>query len=171
MALTIETGLGVIGATSYVTLVEARAFATSRGITLPAADADLEVLLTKSMDYLEGLRYRFKGSRTFGLDGTGPYLQWPRTGVNIDGVDIATTTIPKELKSVQCQLAIEFMTLDVMATQSGQVVRRERVDVIETEYAVGTRSTTERIPRPFMPRVDALLRPLVNNVGLTVSRA
>jgi hypothetical protein len=171
VALTIEDGTGILSATSYVTLAEARTFASARGASLPVTDPDLEVLLIKSMDFIEAYRDSFKGSKTYGTDGAGPYLQWPRTYVVIDGVELSTTAIPEELKKLQCQLAIELMTNDPMGTQSGQVIKRERVDVMETEYAVNTRGSTDRIPRPYMPKVEALLRPLVRTTGLTVSRA
>jgi hypothetical protein len=170
MALTIETGLGVVGATSYVTAVEARAYAVARASTLPANDVDTEALLIKSMDYIESFRDKFKGAKTYGTDGTGPYLQWPRTDVWIDGVEVATTAIPPELKALQCQLAIEYQTVDPMGTTSGQVIKREKMDVLETEYATNPRGPTERTPRPYMPKVDALLKPLVRTFGLTVTR-
>lgn len=164
MALVIEDGTGVAGATSYVTLIEARAYATARGLIFPAVDSDLEALLVKAMDYLETLRAEFKGTKVFGFG----YRQWPREGVVIDGLELAATAIPEELKNGQIQLAVEFQTVDPMATTFGQVVKREKVDVIETEYAVNYKEG----PAPTrMPRVQAILAPLLKATFLEVVRA
>ena len=50
MALVIEDGSRVAGANSYVTLAEARAFASARGVTLSAVDATLEPFVIKAFD-------------------------------------------------------------------------------------------------------------------------
>jgi hypothetical protein len=161
MALVIEDGSGVAGATSYVTLTEARAYAAARGLTLPSGDPALEQLLTKGTDYLEGLRGRFKGNKA---NGSG-YLQWPRTnadgtGIDVDGYTVDPTTIPSELKLAQCQLAVELQTQDPTPTTSGPAVRQETIGPITTVYAVGDNAGN---PLPVMPKVEALLAPLFSS--------
>lgn len=163
MALTVEDGTGVDGANSYVTLVEVRAYASARGLTIPAVDADLEKLVVKSTDYLEAQRRRYVGLR---VNGQG-YLQWPRmqddgSGVVIDGCELTTTEVPSELKLAQCQLVAELVDVDPLGTVSGAAIRREKIDVLETEYAV---SDGNRAPAPFMPKVEALLAPLFKASG------
>jgi len=59
--LTVEDGSIVTGANSYVSLAAARSYAAARGATVPAADADLEVMIIKAMDYLESHRDQFLG--------------------------------------------------------------------------------------------------------------
>lgn len=164
MALTVETGSGVTGADSYVTLAEARAYALSRGVTLPAADADLEVLCRKGTDYLETFRSRFIGAK---VNGQG-YLQWPRkqsdgTGVVIDGTQLDTVTIPVELKRAQMQAVCEMVsTPDLLPTATGPAVQSETLDVISTTYAVAPGSLTMA---PKLRKVDAILEPLLVRSG------
>ena len=59
MALTIEDGSGVAGANSYIDVAAARTYAAARGLTLPAADGDVEALLG---DFQERL-VDFRGDR------------------------------------------------------------------------------------------------------------
>lgn len=162
MALTVETGAGIVGANSYVSVAEARTYATDRGLNLPAADADIEKLLIKSTDYVESFRERFRGTKA---NGPG-YLQWPRLNVVIDGFEIGITTIPKQLKDAQCQLAFELQTVDPTPTTSGQVIKREKVDVIETEYAVNYKQGASP---PSLPKVLYLLEPLLKWSGVLQS--
>lgn len=164
MALEIETGAGVEGANSYVSLEEVRAYATARGLTVPVDDAALEALVIKAKDYLETKRSEFKGNKMYGPG----YLQWPRSSVRIDGFEIADDAIPAELKDAQCQCAIDLQTMDPLAPKTGVVVKREKVDVIETEYAVSAGQTN---PTPVLTKVDALLQPLLRWSGLRVDRA
>ena len=104
MTLIIEDGSIIANANSYVTLDEARTYATARGVTLPIADSDLEILLICAMDYLEAKRNDFQGAKSF---PTTQELQWPRYGVKIDCVDFDSNSIPKELKNGQIAIAIE----------------------------------------------------------------
>lgn len=153
MALIIEDGSIVAGANSYITVVEARTYADARGITLPADDAEVEVLLVSSMDYLEAQRNKYQGSKI----ESGQSLQWPRYPVYIDGFLIGSNTIPNELKNAQSQLSMEvFAGVDVLPTTSGSFVTKEKVGPIETEYSesVGTGSA------PNMSAVNSLLKPL-----------
>lgn len=157
MALTIETGAGVPGADSYVTLSEARAFASSRGVTLPTVDGELEVLLRKATDYLESLTGSYKGSRT---NASQP-LQWPRTGVYLyaeDTAALAGNVIPDALKKAQSQLAIEAKTADLAPTSTGRAVRLKTIGPITTEYEPGQSATGT----PTFPKVDTFLGPLRN---------
>lgn len=160
MALTVEDGTGVEGADSFVTIAELKTYAGSRGITLPTADADIEKLLVKAKDYLESeVQGKYKGYRTFPKLTT---LKWPRTGVEIDGYYLPSTEIPLQLKQAQMQLAIELQTVDPTPTLSGNQIKREKVDVLETEYAIDYKSGQKP---PVLTKVSFLLRPLLRNVG------
>lgn len=158
MALTIEDGTGVEGATSYVAVSDARAYATARGLTLPSAEAEVEVLLVRATDYLESQRRRYKGSRAHGAG----CLQWPRvnedgTGIEVDGTVLDPAAIPEELKKAQCQLAVELQTVDPAQTTSGPAVRQKTVGPLTTVYAVGDNAGQAQ---PSLPKVEALLAPL-----------
>lgn len=164
MALVIENGSLVAGATSYVTVEAARAFAEARAATLPVDDGELESLLIQAADFLESYRDKFKGSK---VDPSLQDLQWPRAGVNIDGYDFPEDEIPKQLIYAQCQLAIEANLTDLMPTGDGRDVIREKVDILETEYAPGSGG----VAQPYFPKVDAFLAPLLKKTGgLSVGR-
>lgn len=171
MALVIENGSLVAGANSYVSVAEARAYAAARASTFPADDVDgniaAEAALIVAMDYLESFRDQFKGRK---VDPATQALQWPRTGVQIDGWDVPADHIPNELKAAQMQLAVEGAAgTDLMPTGDGREVIREKVDVLETEYAPGAGGA----PQPVLAKVRALLAPLLSAGfgGIKVTRA
>ena len=164
MALVIEDGTGKSDATSYVTVAEARAYALARGVTLSAVDADVEVLILKTMDYIESYRERFKGWKKTKEQA----LQWPRYDVYIDGWHQESEDIPQLLKNAVCQAVMEVNNgTDPMPTGTGNAVISEKVDVIEVEYAAATSSA----PSPVMRKVNALLNPLLSGGGSYVFRS
>lgn len=131
MALIVEDGTIVDNADSYVDEADLTAYAAKRGITLPTGN-DLTVLAIKAMDYIESLEPRFKGTR---VESDQP-LSWPRKGVVINGFFVDEDTIPKQLIDLQCQLVIDGMTVNLQPNGTGRVVKRQKVDVIETEYEI-----------------------------------
>lgn len=162
MALIIEDGTGVANANSYVSLVDARAWAALRGVSLPAVDADAEVALMKAMDFIEALRLRFSGSKTLSTQS----LQWPRTGATLDGVALDDDAMPSELRSAQVQLAIDSTSVDLQPTGTGQEVLREKIDVIEVQYAERGAGTVQ----PQLNKAMAFLEPLFKNSGFSTLR-
>lgn len=174
MALEIEDGTGKANATSYVTVAEARTYAASRGVVLSNDDAVVEAQLIQAMDYVESFRAKYQGRKTWprpDMDVSHPdaqALQWPRTGVVIDcDYNLPDNVIPQELKQAQMQAAIEVHNgLVLMPSSDGRVVKKEKVDVIETEYmtsdevggggVIGTAS---------FPILEALLEPLFSACG------
>lgn len=167
MALVIEDGTGKADATSYVTVVEAEAYATARGVTLAATEAKL----VQAMDYLEAQRARYQGAKTWPV-GTDEHpdaqaLQWPRTGVVIDcDVEWPDDAIPKELKAAQMQYAIELQNgFNPFASNDGTVVKKKKVDVIEKEFFSATDLGLSGGPVANIPAVDALLAPLFSPCG------
>lgn len=164
MALVIEDGTGKPDSNSYVTVAQARSYALARGVTLPADDAQAEALLIQAMDYLEAQRGRYQGTKTYpGVQA----LQWPRVGVIIDcDYSLPDNVIPTELKNAQMQLSMEvFNGLVLLPSSDGRVVKREKVDVIETEYMTGQDLGASGSLGPSFPAVDALLEPLFNACG------
>lgn len=160
--MTIETGAGISDANSYVTLAEARAFATLRGVTLPADDAACEILAIHAMDFLEAQRPYYQGAKLTKEQA----LQWPRSEVVVDGFDVEEDEIPKLLKDAQCQLMMEtFSGLDLQPNGTGREVVREKVGEIETEYA----STGSGVLNPIFSRAEALLQPLFGSEGSGVN--
>jgi hypothetical protein len=173
MALEVEDGTGKADANSYVSVAEYRAYAQARGVSLPVADAQVEVQLIQAMDYVESFRAKYQGRKTWprpGMDVSHPdaqALQWPRTGVTIDcGYNLPDNVIPQELKQVQMQAALEVNTgLSLMPSSDGRVVKKEKVDVIETEYMTADETGNDRVGVPSFPLLEALLEPLFNACG------
>ena len=159
MSLIIENGTIVAGANSYVSITEAKAYASARALSLPTLDADIEPLLISAMDYLESKRAQYQGTKT---NPANQALQWPRTGVYIDCVEIASDVIPKELKDAQCRLACEqFAGVDIMPTKTGPFVTEETVGPLTTKYDASQGTGTI----PDMTAVDVLLAPLFSQCG------
>jgi hypothetical protein len=155
MALIAEDGSIVAGANTYVGIATARAYADHRGLILSDDDEVVEGQLALAMDYLEALRSKYQGSKT---DTTTPQaLQWPRTGVVIDGEDFGTNAIPQELKDAQCRLAVaQEEGIILYPDETGKFIVREKTGPLETEYS-------EKIVPTGLPKitsVDALLEPL-----------
>lgn len=162
MALIIEDGTQVVGANSYVTTTEIKAFATARGIVdFPTADADVEILSTLAMDYLEAKRSEYRGTKT----SASQSLQYPREGSTVDGVLIANNIIPVELKNAQMQLTIEAHEFgDLAPSSDGYAVAVEKVDVIEVQYAAGGRLSGTSLPAEMnFPKVQAWLEALTTH--------
>lgn len=146
MAIVVEDGSIVSGANSYASEAELTAYATARGVTLTAGT---EELLLKAMDYLETLEY-------VGTKSTADQpLQWPRTGVYIDGYALSDDAIPQELKNAEMALAISIDSgVDPMATLE-RATKREKADVLEVEYMDNASSVA------IITSVNRLLRKLL----------
>ena len=159
MAIIVETGEGLPNSNSYISIAEFEAYAADRLEALPADGK--EALLIRSMDYLESIK-NYKGARVSGEQS----LAWPRSRVYIDGFPLAADRIPTLLKRAQMQLAIEAMNYDLMPSTDGYAVASEKVDVISIDYATGGRLSGSTAPAvPVFPKVDALLRQLLTDIG------
>lgn len=137
---------------SYASVIDLKAFADSRGYTIPTDDAECAQLLVQAMDYLEGLAWR--GERGV----SSQPLSWPRTGLRFDGVDLPDDAIPKQLVSVQCRLAVESQEIDLVpSVAGGGAVTMERVEgAVTVQYEAGTNKAV-----PSFPWLFASLRGLV----------
>lgn len=165
MALVIEDGSVVAGANSYIEVQDAKDYAAARGVDLGSDDAVTEQRLLGAMDYLESLSY--KGTRT---DPDNQVLAWPRTGVVSDGRTYGPNVIPTQLKSAQAQLVIELFNGVVLFGSSSagggeKFVKKEKVDVVEVEYATPKETGEAVLGMASIPAVDALLRGLLKGMG------
>jgi hypothetical protein len=155
MALVIEDGTGVANANSYITVAEAREFADLRSLFLPVSDADVETLIVKAFDYLESLEYK-------GEPANPPQAaEFPRRNLYIQGILFSESSIPFKLKQAQCQLTVEANSTDLQPTGDGREVIKEKVDVIEVEYAEKGIS----VARPTFTAVNGFLKGLLRTGG------
>ena len=157
MALTVEDGTGIIGANSYITVAELRAFATDRAISTPVEDSLCIPLLVKATDYLDLRDY----IGTKAIDGQG--LAWPRKAegwyTEVDGV--YTYTIPSVLKTAQAMVAIEVQNGELLPPIRPGKYTSTKVGSISVSFATdANRSAAIR-----MTAVDTLLNPLLADGG------
>lgn len=117
----------IVGTDSYVSEVELNAYAVARGVTLTG---DLSILLIKAMDYLETRNFIGIKSNT-----TQP-LQWPRLTCNYGALcEWGADTVPAPIKNAQMVAAILVFNGHDLQPVLGRVAKREKVDVLEVEYA------------------------------------
>lgn len=159
--LIIENGTGVVGANSYATVAQLEAYASLRGLSLPATVEEKERLLIRAMDYIETKAPAFAGTRYSVEQG----LQWPRYGVWLDGYELLYNVIPSLLIEAQCDIAANSAGIDLLPVQKPSAkgaVTQVTVGPISTSYATpddGSRAL------PFFPKADALLKRLYRSGG------
>ena len=167
MALIIEDGSGVADANSYGTVAGLQVYADSRGISLPVVTAELEALLINASDYLLGMEDRWQGYRVEATQA----LSFPREGVFLYGSLQPSTTIPAALINGQYQIAIDYNSGNMLPTGAGRETIKEKVDVIEVEYAETGQGAFVPIPTKALLTLKPLFDDsagLINN--LTVIR-
>lgn len=185
MAVAIDASVGGAASNSYVTEVEAIAYAATRlnlngwatvaGSTATEDEKKALVEATRELDMLT-----FKGRRFTSTQR----LSWPRAyALNSEdepldavlvnyGMDLYYTGIPQRLKDATIELAFEFLRagdIDIAAAPESAGVIREKIDVIETEWAAGYGpQDLEGVAR--FPRVSLLISPLLALRGNEVYR-
>lgn len=128
---------------SFITVAEARTFASSRGVSLSSDDSVVEAQAIKAMDYILSQEHTFDGVRI------NDNAIFPRTF----NMDISL----EYAGNAQAALIIEqHKGTDILPTSEGPAIKKEKVDVIETEYAENSDPT----PSPKMRSVDIWLDPL-----------
>lgn len=130
----------IVDTDTYATLVEYRAYAEAFGWTLGGSDAIDEINMRLGRRALD-LSYSWTGDKS---DDDQP-IAFPRG-----------EETPQAIKDAQCELSYLIQGgADPMATLAGGAIKREKVDVIETEYAAPRE-------RNAYPAVDALVVGLHN---------
>lgn len=144
------------GFNSYASVDDLRELATSRGYQIPDSDDECEPLLMQAMDYLAGQSWR--GYRTTSEQS----LPWPRSGVIVDGVVLATDKIPHQLIQAQCRLAIEAQETDLTPSFSGggEVIAESITGAVSVQYAEGSSASP-----PYFSWLTGLLQGLLGGNG------
>ena len=146
MALTIvvETGAIVPNANSYISIEDMQGFWDNWGYDYSTlTDAQINLLLYSSAETLDTTYYdNWPGERA----DDEQYMEWPRSFAYYqDGESIDSDEIPVELKKAQakiCYLINAGYDLQPIITTEGTLKsKREKVDVIETEYAYDSNSS------------------------------
>lgn len=164
--LVIEDGTLVANADSYISLADARAYATKRGVSLAADDTAADVQLRRAFDFLESLRESYKGKKS----DSAQLTQWPRKCVFVDDEELSSAVIPVGIQYAQVQYAAAINSgIDIAPVYDGSpFIKSEKVGPLETVYSdvVSTTGT------PAVRTAEALLAPLMKTTGyLQVERA
>lgn len=157
MTLIVEDGSIVAGANSYVTRQEVQDYADLRGIDYPCGtELDQNIILAN--DYLQSRCYQ--GEQ---VDPSTQPLLWPRKYVYIYNQEVASDSIPQQLKNAQIELALAQTNTDVMnnGVDRGDNIKRKKTDVLEVEYYEGGNNYLFS-----SQRVNSYLQLLVKQLGV-----
>jgi len=151
--LIVEDGSIVANANTYVDVAFVDTYATDHGLPLWTGTADEKnAAILNAMTLIESKPY--KGYPSF----KGQELVWPRQGVTLYGWDVDFDDIPSRVTSAQAEAAIRAITSPLSPDLCrGGGIKREKVDVIETEYFAGASNSTT------YPVIDQLLAPLLKS--------
>lgn len=148
----VETGLGVVGANSYISVADVRAFAFNRGVAVSENDDTVAAQLINAFDYLETKECEFQGERVY-IESV-----FPRSGVVINEREVSSTEIPSLLIYAQAQLVMaQTNGINIMPNfVASDYVTKEKVGPLETTYADPISAGIA----PKLGAVDAMLAPL-----------
>jgi len=157
MAITQETGNQSATANSYVTVANYDAYLNARYTgRADISDAQVEAYIFRAMDYFESLA--FIGGKATELQA----LQWPRSGVVIDGFGKDSTEIPNEVLIAIYELAYGFEQGYGISDPVLKSATKEKVGEIEVEYK------SSSADRTLLPAASQALRKLIKNPMRTV---
>ena len=165
MATVVEDGTGLANATSLVALAGIRSFAEARGVELTDDDDELEILVTKSVDYMKSREAEYSGTRLTDTQS----LPWPRTDQYIYGTLVEDGTVPQAAKDYQCQIILALdagVELMPTHTNDNRPLKRQKTGPLEKEW-FDARSSA------YVTSIEAALGPLAygsGRFGLTVVR-
>ena len=143
MSLVVETGsLATSTANSYVDLDYADTYFEDRynSTWANASDDDKERALLYAGVYLNSLPW--KGYKSKGTQG----MMWPRIYLqDEDGYYVDDDIVPTRVKYAQCEAALRELTSGTLQPDlaRGGKIKRQKVDVLETEWFDGASSKTE----------------------------
>lgn len=131
MAFIPATGTNSDTANSYCDLAFANAYHGARGneAWVVATDQKKQQALIRATDFIER---NYSGVWLGTIDPDFVGLSWPRKELT----KYNSTTIPGQLKNAVCELAAEALAGDLspVVDLTKPIVKRKKVDVLETEY-------------------------------------
>lgn len=151
--MALDTTLGGAASESYITVASADTYHTNRGVTAWAATtAAKEAALRKATDYLtQTYRGSWKGARVDSVQ----VLDWPRSGIVVDGYEVLSTSIPAAVQNACAELAYKSISGELLADQEQGVVS-ETIGPITTVYDRNSPQAKK------YPAVARLLAPLLS---------
>lgn len=150
-----------LGVNSYVTADQVAGYASSHNFHQDATvEARVTPFIFRAMDYIESFRSEFKGQKTVPTQA----LQWPRSGVIVDGYPVGIDVIPDELKEAVAICAVEMVrgydpNRPLKPSQDAKTSKS--VSVLGSN--ISERYLVEWGLADVLPHVDALLKPLLRD--------
>jgi hypothetical protein len=160
MALIVEDGTGLSTAESYTSVVAFKAYADAHGHAYAGkSDTQIEQALRRATQWIDATySVRFNGNR---INATQA-LMWPMSGlIDRGGYAIASDAVPRQIVSATAEAgARELATPQSLSPDvvPGEVVKREKFDKIEFEYAIGSGGASVMAPELMV--IDGILAPL-----------
>lgn len=148
MALIVESGEGLPGAESYVSVADCATYAAAHGLTFAGDEPAQEARLRRATQYLDA-QYSFKGGESTDTQA----LAWPRTA--------APGVVPREIVSACCELACKAG--DLWADVDPRAIVSQTVGPISTTYAEPANGGQKRFAG-----VDALVKRWTVGGGATI---
>jgi hypothetical protein len=151
--MALDVTVGGANSDSYGTIAEADTYHAAFG-NADWADLDdsvKEPALRRATQFIDS-SYAFIGSVVTSTQA----LQWPRTGVVVDGFSVDSATIPTAIKRAQFETALRAVTEDLTADIEPGNVTEETVDVITVKYSEYSNNGQKRFPA-----IDKLLQKYV----------
>lgn len=156
----------------YGTVAGADSYHAARGNAGWAGTDEVKTAaLVRASQYVDGLAgtttpsgctYYWPGVKS---GGRAQRQAWPRRDAfDADGNPLADDEVPAEVVEATYEAALRELTSPGSLNpdfQPGQVVKREKVDVLETTYAVSDNAGADAL-RPVFGAVDALLAPVLH---------
>jgi hypothetical protein len=154
--MSLDTTIGGAATDSYVDVTTADAYFLAKNVPSASwsglAAAVKEAALRKATQYLDAM-YFYKGFKY----SKAQRLLWPRSDILVDGYYVDPTGYPRRLTDACCELAFKSLSVDIFADLGPQLVTKETVGPISTDYSPNQRGGG----RTQFDLVDMLLRPLL----------
>jgi hypothetical protein len=144
----------------YTTVADFRAYAKAGGVDLDAkTDDDLMAMLVQATRFIDSLDSKLRGKRTV---QTQPHA-YPRRNLTIYGEPWPADVVPNIVVDLQHALALEvYEGIDIFGAMTEQAVVKERVDVIEVQYATSSSASADGNVEERESLAMALLRELMD---------
>lgn len=131
MPLVVEDGSIVPNANSYISLLDAKEFYTTRGHIFES-DSALEQSLVLACDYINIMESRFQGERVQLTQG----LAFPRSNLYVEGVFLLDNVIHRDVIMIQLLLSTKINRgINLFSYREGAFVTKEKVGQIQIEYS------------------------------------
>lgn len=160
MALIVEDGTGLANAESYISVAAFKAYCDAHGLSYAdKTDTQIEQALRRATQWIDATySVRFNGNRI----NSDQALMWPMSGlVDRSGYAIANDAVPRQIVSATAEAgARELATPQSLSPDivPGEIVKREKFDKVEFEYAIGSGGASVMAPELMV--IDGILAAL-----------